>query len=211
MWVFDSSWYALASTAQRQFRVGLCLLLVLWCEGGYIYSDMVEKHVRCCRQCWLVFAGYDASRAVFPSIVPCVFPLHGGRPMLCGIMVGTDQKDRFQMHKPVVIPLVQFLDKLLRLLDDARGDSTAAVVGQGDMPVVVASGDDGQTAKKTLEIPQVQFLVTVYMPVVGGSGAVCQTAQKTVEILTGAVLGRFRPRQRLIPVTIQQLQFSDKV
>ena len=28
-WVFDSSWYSLASTAQRQFRIGLCLQLVL--------------------------------------------------------------------------------------------------------------------------------------------------------------------------------------
>ena len=58
---------------------------------------------------------------------------------------------------------VQFLDRLLRLLD-----------------VAVAT-------------PQVQFLVTVYVPVVGASGAVGQTAQKTVEILPGAVLGRFRP------------------
>ena len=57
------------------------------------------------------FAGCDAPRAVFPSIVPCVFPLHGGRPMLCGIMVGMDQKDSFNVHKPVEIPQVQFLDR----------------------------------------------------------------------------------------------------
>ena len=39
------------------------------------------------------FAGYDAPRAVFPSIVPCVFFLHGGRPMLCGIVVGYGPDD----------------------------------------------------------------------------------------------------------------------
>ena len=69
-----------------------------------------------------------------------------------------DQKDSFYVHKLVVIPQVQFLDTLLRLLDDARGDSTGAVHGQGDMPVVVASGADGQTAQKTVEIHQLQFL-----------------------------------------------------
>ena len=69
------------------------------------------------------FAGYDAPRAVFPSAVPCVFPLHGGRPMLSGTIVGMDQKDSFYVH--------------MRLLDAARGDSTGAVLGQGDMPVVV--------------------------------------------------------------------------
>ena len=35
------------------------------------------------------------------------------------------------MLKPVVTPQVQFLDRLLRLLDKARGDSTGAVLGQG--------------------------------------------------------------------------------
>ena len=65
----------------------------------------------------------------------CV-PLHGGRPMLCGIVVGMDQNDSFYVHKPVVIPQVQFLDRLLRLFDEARGDSTGAVLGQGDVPMV---------------------------------------------------------------------------
>ena len=66
----------------------------------------------------------------------------------------------------------------LRLLDEARGDSTGAVLGQSDMPDVVASGAYGQTVQKTVESPQVQFLVTVYMPV--ASGADGQTALKTV-------------------------------
>ena len=41
--------------------------------------------------------------------------------------------------------------------DDARGDSTGAVLGQGDMPVVVSSGAFHQTAQKTVEIPQLPF------------------------------------------------------
>ena len=56
------------------------------------------------------FAGYDAPRAVFPSIV------------------------------------------------HVRGGFTGAVLGPGVMPVVVASGAFGQTALKTVEISQLQFL-----------------------------------------------------
>ena len=54
--------------------------------------------------------------------------LHGGRPKLYGIMV-----DSFYVRKPVVIPQLQFLDRLLRLLDEACGDSTGAGLGQGDV------------------------------------------------------------------------------
>ena len=43
VWVFDYSWYELASTAQRQFHIEFCFQLVLWSEGGYIYSDKVEN------------------------------------------------------------------------------------------------------------------------------------------------------------------------
>ena len=60
-----------------------------------------------------VFAGYDAPRAVFPSIVA--------------------------------------------LADEARGDSTGAVLAPGVSPVVIASGAFDQTAKKTMEIPQLPF------------------------------------------------------
>ena len=77
------------------------------------------------------FSGSDAPRAVLDSgmckaVSAChaVFHLHGGRPKLFGILVGMDQRDSFHMHKPVVIPQVQFLDRLLRLLDEARVDST---------------------------------------------------------------------------------------
>ena len=56
VWVFDSSWYALASAAQRQFCIGLCLQLVLCGEGGCIYTDMVENTrgaVNAGWVCWL--------------------------------------------------------------------------------------------------------------------------------------------------------------
>ena len=45
--------------------------------------------------CKAGFAGDDAPRAVFPSLV--------GRPKMPGIMVGMDQRDRFFLHavKPV--------------------------------------------------------------------------------------------------------------
>ena len=45
--------------------------------------------------CKAGFAGDDAPRAVFPSLV--------GRPKMPGIMVGMDQRDRFLLHafKPV--------------------------------------------------------------------------------------------------------------
>ena len=44
------------------------------------------------------------------------------------------------------------------LADEARGDSTGAVLVQGDMPVVIASGAFDQTAQKTVEIPQLPFV-----------------------------------------------------
>ena len=42
---------------------------------------------------------------------------------------------------------------------NARGDSTGAVLGQGDMPVVILSGGFGQTVQKTVESPQLQLIV----------------------------------------------------
>ena len=41
---------------------------------------------------------------------------------------------------------------------DVRGDSTGAVLGQGDMPVVVPSGAFGQTVQKTAYSPQLQSI-----------------------------------------------------
>ena len=40
---------------------------------------------------------------------------------------------------------------------NVRGDSTGAVLSQGDMPVVVPSGAFGETAQETVEIPQLPF------------------------------------------------------
>ena len=41
---------------------------------------------------------------------------------------------------------------------DVRGDSTGAVLGLGDMPVVVPSGAFGQTVQKTADSPQLQSI-----------------------------------------------------
>ena len=43
------------------------------------------------------------------------------------------------------------------LADEARGDSTGAVLVPGVLPVVIASGAFDQTPKKTVEIPQLPF------------------------------------------------------
>ena len=48
--------------------------------------------------------------------------------------------------------------------------------------VVQLPGWWSRRTEKLWRFPQVQFLVTVYMPVVDASGAVCQTAQKTEEV-----------------------------
>ena len=53
-----------------------------------------------------------------------------------------------------------------------QSDRRPCCAGRAASRVVV------QTCRKLWRIPQVQFLVTVYMPVVCSSGAVCQTALK---------------------------------
>ena len=50
------------------------------------------------------------------------------------------------------------VSSFVALADEARGDSTGAVLVQGYMPVVIASGAFDQTAQKTVEIPQLPFL-----------------------------------------------------
>ena len=50
--------------------------------------------------------------------------------------------------------------QLLRsLVQKTRGVSTGAVLGQGDMPVVILSDAFGQTAQKTVVVPQLEFFV----------------------------------------------------
>ena len=46
---------------------------------------------------------------------------------------------------------------IVALANEARGDSTGAVLGQGDLPVEVSSGAFHQTAQKTVGIPQLPF------------------------------------------------------
>ena len=46
---------------------------------------------------------------------------------------------------------------IVALADEARGDSTGAVLVPGVLPIVIASGAFDQTAKKTVEIPQLPF------------------------------------------------------
>ena len=117
------------------------------------------------------FAGYDAPRAVFPSIV------------------------------------------------DVCGDSTGAVLGQGDMPVVVASGAFGQTARITVDIPQLQFLVKVVMiSCRAEADSHCLAVQQTfvIPLLVRVVLvfpcrSHARCVQRQVPGYVSQLQFITKV
>ena len=144
VWVFDSSWFALASTAQRQFRIGVGLQLVLWGDGGNIYSDMLENSrgtaVNAGWFCWLLCTSCCVS-------------------FYCAMCVPFAWRQAHALrHHGGYGPEGQFLRS------QTCGDSTGAVLGQGDMAVVVASGVGGQTAQKTVEIPQVQFVVQVYMP-----------------------------------------------
>ena len=66
-------------------------------------------------------------------------------------------------QKTVVTPQDQFLDRLLRLLDEARGDSTVAVLGQGCGHACSSGGPDVQ---KTVNSSELQFLDGVDVPVV---------------------------------------------
>ena len=75
------------------------------------------------------FAGYVTPRAVL------FFPLVNVRGDSTGAVLG----------------------QVISLADEARGDSTGAALGQGVKPVVVPSGAFGETAQKTVEIPQLPF------------------------------------------------------
>ena len=68
------------------------------------------------------------------------------------------------------------------LADEARGDSTGAVLVQGDMPVVIASGAFHQTTQKTVEIPQLPFFDEVVHISYRGAeaGFMVQTARRTI-------------------------------
>ena len=51
------------------------------------------------------------------------------------------------------------IGQVIALADEVGGDSTGAVLGQGDMPVFVPSDAFGQTAQKTVDFPQLPFAV----------------------------------------------------
>ena len=95
---------------------------------------------------------------------------------------------------------------------DTSGDSTGAILGQGVHVRVLGLVPMARQRRKPVELPQVQFLDTVYLPVVVVSGAYGQTAQKTRGDSTGAVLGQgSHARLCRKPVEIPQVQFLDNV
>ena len=128
----SSSWYVYSGGVMSSVACGFSILGIHWllqhsantvldCAYSWYSGVKVATFIR---TWWstrvvlpsmlAVFAGYDAPRAVFPSIVA--------------------------------------------LADEARGDSTGAVLVPGVLPVVISSGAFDHTAKKTVEIPQLPFL-----------------------------------------------------
>ena len=105
------------------------------------------------------------------------------------------------------------------LADEARGDSTGAVLVQGDMPVVIASGAFRQTTQKTVEIPLLPFFnEVVHISCRGaeadsGGPTVCRTTE--VLLLLGTVIDVPVVQVVRVPpcpcVAIPQVQFLDKV
>ena len=93
------------------------------------------------------FPGDVPLRAMLPSVVVW--------PEMLGIMAGMDQEEQFCSWLVLLVTIHLVLYFLL--IVDVRGDSTGAVLLPGDMPVVT-TGALGQTAHKTVEIPQLQFL-----------------------------------------------------
>ena len=77
--------------------------------------------------------------------------------------------------------------QLLRsLVQKTRGVSTGAVLGQGDMPVVILSDAYGQTAQKTVVVPQLEFFVAVDIPFVTQKLIpTVQTVQQIIEFVFG--------------------------
>ena len=75
------------------------------------------------------------------------------------------------------------------LADEARGDSTGAVLVQGDVPVVIASGAFHQTTQKTVEIPQLPFFdEVVHISSRGEEADSCGPRTTEVPLLLGTVI-----------------------
>ena len=71
-------------------------------------AALVFCRLRCTSRCH-----FDSGMCKAVSAFHAVFPWHCGRLMLFGITVGMDQEDSFYVHKPVVVPQVQFLAVVL--------------------------------------------------------------------------------------------------
>ena len=105
------------------------------------------------------------------------------------------------------------------LADEARGDSTGAVLVQGDMPVDFASGAFHQTTQKIVEIPQLPFFDEVVHISFRGAEAdscgptVCRTTE--VPLLLGTVIDVPVVQVVRVPpcpcVAFPLVQFLDKV
>ena len=101
------------------------------------------------------------------------------------------------------------------------GDSTGAVLGQGDMPVVVPSGASGQTVLKTAGSPQLQSIVGRHLPLRAANadphGPVCTAdhGDSTVAAYFGGRCSCWRVVQILRccsekPLSLPQLQLVEK-
>ena len=101
------------------------------------------------------------------------------------------------------------------------GDSTGAVLGQGDMPVVVPSGAFGQTVQKTAGSPQLQSIVGRHLPLRAANadphGPVCTAdhGDSTVAAYFGGRCSCWRVVQILRccsekPLSLPQLQLVEK-
>ena len=101
---------------------------------------------------WLVFGslGDVLHCAVFPSFVD--------RPEMPCIMAGLDQKDRCSGMYKAGFAGYDTPRAVFPSIVNAHGDSTGAVLGQGDMPLVILSGGFGQTVQKTADSPQLQSI-----------------------------------------------------
>ena len=105
---------------------------------------------------------------------------------------------------------------------NARGDSTGAVLGQGDVPVVILSGGFGQTVQKTADSPQLQSIAGRQHPLRAANadphGPVCSAdhGDSTVAAYFGGLCSccagscRFSRAAVEKPLALPQLQLVEK-
>ena len=105
---------------------------------------------------------------------------------------------------------------------NARGDSTGAFLGPGDMPVVILSGGFGQTVQKTADSPQLQSIAGRQHPLRAANadphGPVCSAdhGDSTVAAYFGGLCSccagscRFSGAAVEKPLALPQLQLVEK-